>query len=452
MKKSLLLITSLVFIGLNAQVNWQNFAGGPTTGFWDMDTMNGKLYVSDGLVNEFDGNNWTVLSDYNNSLNTPNKSKSCVKNLNGNLYCGAKDFNTTGEGDVHYYNGTSWTLFQNTDFPYNGSYKIRSFCNYNSDIYMSGNFEVPNNTSFRNIAKWNGTDWVTVGRNFISNFSPTEITDMESFQGNLFITDKSNVWKFNGSTWDSIFNPLNVPFVFPMSGTVNDMIIFNNELYFSGMFYLDANNMGIPLIKYNGSSFSPVARNIGGAQTILITSDYESIGKMGIAGGKLVFVAKKSADQNTYLVSYDGANVTEETQLAVSGDYTFAAGSEYTTYTRLFEYNNTLIIGGNFQKIGGLSQPGLAHVPTASVIGLKSEKLKTSVNVFPNPSNDNIQFTFTSTEKPSLLIYNQLGQVIKNIESVNSNEKIEHELKTGIYFYELRFNEFSSKGKLVVSR
>ncbi|MBX7183462.1 MAG: hypothetical protein K1X82_15225, partial [Bacteroidia bacterium] len=101
-------LASLVLWGAYSpfSVNSQTWTdvGFPSNGVFNTDQMNGKLYVAQGAdigFLEYDGTTWTTISDYNNSFNTAHKSKSAVRNLNGSLYLGNFEFNTSGEGDFH---------------------------------------------------------------------------------------------------------------------------------------------------------------------------------------------------------------------------------------------------------------------------------------------------------------------------------------------------------------
>ena len=288
MKKSLYLSVLLISLYSQAQVNWQTYPGAPTSGFWDMDTLDGKLYVSTGLVREYDGSTWNTLNNYNNSSNTPNKDKSCIKNLQGALYAGSGAFNTSGKGDMHYYKNGSWTLHQNSNFPYTGNYKIRCYSENAGTIYMAGLFEVPGNNGFRNVAKWDGSEWVNIGRNFGYYPPTTEIKDMESYQGKVYITEGNNVWAYNGTNWDSLFYPSNGNINFPMGGGISDMVVYRNKLYISGIFNLDQATTNVLLVSYDGSSFNAIEKK-NAWQTALSSGLYETIGKMGVVGDNLYF-------------------------------------------------------------------------------------------------------------------------------------------------------------------
>jgi hypothetical protein len=432
MKRTFTFLAVMAFIQIHAQVNWQQYPGAPTSGFWDMDTLDGKLYISTGLVQEYDGSTWTTMNNYNNSLNTPNKTKSCVKTIDGKLYAGAKDFNTSGEGTIHYLSAGTWSLQQTSDFDYNGSYKIRGFAKLGSDLYTCGQFRVPGNPNYYQVAKWNGSNWVDLGKNFGTNPQTTEIKDLEAFQGKLYATEGTNVWAYNGTTWDSILYPPNATPSFPMSaGIISDIIVYNNELYVSGAMHLGLSNMNVLLAKYNGTSFTSVAKGETSA-AVLSAGTYTSVGRMGVVGNKLYFFAKKTSDNHVYLVSYDGSSVNEVGKVADYGDFTFSPGSELVMFRKIIGYNNDLIIGGTFTKVNGQSLPNIAHIP--GVVGIKESIKEVTLSLSPNPANNHLTVKYSMETKVDLVITDQYGRIVSTFEDINSGEKLQVNLSKGFYF------------------
>jgi hypothetical protein len=450
----LIILLSIFYLNAGAQVNWQNVSNAPGSFVWSADTMNGKLYASFGLVYEYDGVNWTDITNYNNSWSTGNKTKSAIKCINGKVYAGAKDFNTSGEGAMHYFDGNSWTEAQSTDFIYHANYKLRRILEYNGQIYAAGNFKVPANYNFFDIARWNGTDWVDVGRNFSDGGSEviTEIADMDIFNGKLYITNRKNIFSYNGTTWDSLFLDYANPPVFPIAMSINDMAVFNNALYISGGIALDMTNTNVGLVKYNGSTFSAIAR--GSEWNDIDMSAYSMIGKLSVMQGKLYIVAKRADDNNTYLLSYDGNSVTQLTKLASSGDFTYAPGSEYTTYSNLFEFKNDLYISGNFQKIGGQAITGLVSTPMSTLAGIQeSEGNKSLVQIFPNPGNGELRLKMNETGKINMKVKDLSGNTIREYTDLSNTQSINTGLNPGFYLFEVFKNGMKKQsGKFIVSK
>jgi len=84
------------------------------------------------------------------------------------------------------------------------------------------------------------------------------------------------------------------------------------------------------------------------------------------------------------------------------------------------------------------------------------------IEVFPNPSSDEVYFQFNNikSNKVKLTIYNNLGQQIRIIHAENlntasqiiewdGNDNFGNETKTGLYFYEIESDNFVKTGKIV---
>lgn len=422
-----------------AQTNWAAYPpSAPLNGFWDMDTLNGKLYISTGLIQEYNGASYSVTSNYNNSSNTPNKTKSCVRNISGKLYAGAKDFNSSGQGTIHFLSANTWSLQQTTNFQYNGSNKIRGFAEINSQLYTCGLFTCPGSTNFYNVAKWDGTDWVNVGRNFGQFPATSEVFDMLTYQNKIFLTEGNAVYSNNGSIWDSIVSPYNTNNVYPI-GSVRDLQVYNNSLYISGLLMTNSTTQSL-LLKYNGTSVT----------SILAPGTYTAVGKMGVVGNKLLFVAKKTVDDNTYLVSYDGTSFNEVIKLADYGDFTFSPGNENYNFSKIFEYQNNIIVGGNFSKINGQTISSLAYLPSSATSSIKETKLGVpNFNIYPNPAKSKVELTYSVEQNFELIITNLLGTTVKEIEP--GTNSIQLDLNSGIYFISIKENGklFNTK-KLII--
>jgi len=82
------------------------------------------------------------------------------------------------------------------------------------------------------------------------------------------------------------------------------------------------------------------------------------------------------------------------------------------------------------------------------------------VKVFPNPSSDIVTFEFEAkySGKVTLMIYNQLGEKVKDIKSEHLNsgrQQIDlntRDKKSGLYYYQLVTNGQVYSGKFIVTR
>lgn len=70
--------------------------------------------------------------------------------------------------------------------------------------------------------------------------------------------------------------------------------------------------------------------------------------------------------------------------------------------------------------------------------------------VYPNPANDKISFLFTSAEAYQFELFDITGKYVLSRRIDQSTEIMISSLPDGIYIYEIRTDDFSQKGKLVI--
>lgn len=417
---------------------------------YSADALAGKLYVASTAhgVYQFDGTNWNYLTDYNNSLNTPNKSKQAVKNIDNLLYFGAKDFNTIGEGIFHSYDGTAFSNFQNSRFPYNGSYKVNCIEKYNGVIYAAGQLRAPGtaNTGY-NIIKWNGTDWVGIPE--LSNISPfgeqnNPVSKLIVYDNRLFVIASKNVYHYNGTVWDS----LNLgAFV-----SVYDAALFSNKLYISGSF-TDGATFSHRIVAYDGTAITG------------ISADYPIINRLfGDNTGlyAVVTMPHPSFQGDAHLVKYDGTAWSDVSLLA-NYNTGYIPGYEVYDYNIIFRFGNSLYAGGRFAKINNLQIQSLAKLDIASGISLKDAAIPGIFSLeqnYPNPFNPStvIRFSLPFAVHAVLSLYDINGA--KAAELFNRDfepgsysfvlNTSELNLASGIYYYRLQAGTFAESKKLIL--
>ncbi|MEM8896725.1 MAG: T9SS type A sorting domain-containing protein [Bacteroidota bacterium] len=76
-------------------------------------------------------------------------------------------------------------------------------------------------------------------------------------------------------------------------------------------------------------------------------------------------------------------------------------------------------------------------------------ELTDAYNVYPVPSNDQVVFEFTDSDKANVALYNLAGQILKT-EKIRSKEAISLTgLPNGVYIYQITLDEEIFRGKLV---
>ena len=169
-----------------------------------------------------------------------------------------------------------------------------------------------------------------------------------------------------------------------------------------------------------------------------------------IAGGNFTTAGGLGAN---YIAKWNGTNWA-----------TLGSGMSGGTYNSVFAltvYNNDLIAGGAFQDAGGVIVNYVAK--WFSPFGIKSisyeipKSFSLSQN-YPNPFNPttNIEFAIPKNSFAKLIIYDITGrevQTLVNEELKAGTYKVDFDgtnLASGIYFYKLETDNFSSVKKMVL--
>jgi hypothetical protein len=123
-----------------------------------------------------------------------------------------------------------------------------SFCVYNDELYVGGSFDSAGGISVHNIARWNGTNWDSVGNgiHFSGTSCESGVYSMIVFNGELYVGGDidsaggfavNGVARWNGVTWDSLGSGVyNVNGDMLNNGTVKSFYIFDSLLYVGGSF------------------------------------------------------------------------------------------------------------------------------------------------------------------------------------------------------------------------
>ncbi len=100
----------------------------------------------------------------------------------------------------------------------------------------------------------------------------------------------------------------------------------------------------------------------------------------------------------------------------------------------------------NLWTLSNLIETGCAQ-PT----GLTNAINKTAVNIYPNPSNNLINFEFENSPT-NIQVFDIYGNLIlMNSINFQSYKLYVNDLAPGVYFYQVTFNDYISKGKFVVN-
>ncbi len=225
-----------------ADYNSELFAGG---NFIDADSM------PSNLISKWNGQSWSsVGSGLVASGLYPGVYSLAV--YNGEIYAGGS-FNFGGCHNIAKWNGINWSA---VDIGANST--IRTLCVYNGELYAGGNFDSAGSVPAMRIAKWNGISWSTVGSGFNDNPSfYSYIMSIIVFNNEIYAAGHidsagsasiKNVAKWDGNNW--------LPVGAGLNNQINVLSIYYNEIYASGLFDSTGHNPISPYIaKWNGSTW-----------------------------------------------------------------------------------------------------------------------------------------------------------------------------------------------------
>lgn len=133
-----------------------------------------NLGVSENLF-YWDGTNWLDCPGgiYPTSLTELGD----MEVFNGELYVGGKFLSNLNDRNIARYDGTSWKNIGGANN------EITSLCVFKNELYAAGKFSQIENTPASHIAKWNGTNWCSLG-----SYIDGDIWEMETFNNQLFIS------------------------------------------------------------------------------------------------------------------------------------------------------------------------------------------------------------------------------------------------------------------------
>jgi len=317
---------------------------------------------------------------------------------------------------------------------------------YNDTLYANGNFYDDNTNLY--LAKWNGAYWDT-----LPNTSKTILAcaqkDGALYMGGAFnyVGDSTFMLvKYDGSQLSSILSPCNelsegfinalafyhdtlyvggyydyapcktlgslgkwdgtglqlVSPEFANDGSncnIEAMVEYQGELYIGGYFLQSHGYAGDFIMKWNGSTFSPVGTGMNNRVRCMKVYN----GKLYVGG----YFTNAGGVASNYIAMWDGSNWNP-----ITTDTFNIPGGALLTVDAIDVYHDSLIIGGSFTSINGDTACRKIAKYNSALTGIGERTRSNVMSLFPNPANDQITIEFTSSLNTVLEIKNILGQTL----------------------------------------
>src|SRR5438445_658390 len=162
------------------------------------------------------------------------------------------------------------------------------------NLYIGGDFTAVGDVIANVIAKWNGSNWTTLGSGMNGPLSALAASGSNVYAGGLFTmaggSSARYITKWNGSSWIAL--SLGMMVSTPFGGTsVNALAVSGTDLYAGGYFTSAGTNAANSIAKWDGSSWRPLRSGMNGTVYALAVS-----GSNVYAGGGLTTTGDSRAN------------------------------------------------------------------------------------------------------------------------------------------------------------
>ncbi len=308
------------------------------------------------------------------------------------------------------------------------------------DIYLSSN---------------NGMTWQSANTGTPSYNSINDISIKDSSV--VFATTTQNLLysSNSGSTWEYRSNGITASFFYYLAQCRQNIFVIGS---YGGIFKSTDEGLNWTHIELSSGLFEYNINCLAVMDTIIFAGSAHS-------GVYRSFDFGTTWDQ---IANLPGSNNIRK--IVVSGSNLFAftlEGAIYISYDKgetwilvsdgLSSYNKVSVIAVNdLYLYAGMEHEGIWRRPFSSFVNIDNNiSTPDRFSVFPNPASEFITINYKKKENEilTLNIYNSLGVLVSKGSLNHDKEKIEiSNLNNGIYFVEIKSNDFRQVEKLIVNK
>jgi trimeric autotransporter adhesin len=404
-------------------------------------------------VAAYDGNKWIPLGG---GMNQGVKAVASVRDSLGNVlvYAGGS-FTVAGAASTKHvamWDGVQWSALSGG---ISGAVNTLASCCSPSgsvNLYAGGSFTSAGYHAASNIARWDGSDWSSLGDGLNGTVQVIALSPDGStlYAGGSFTTaggqPANHIAMWDGVSWHPLGDGV--------SGTVQDITIASGPQGIAGVYAAGL------FASAGGQSVKNIARWDGSAWQVL-----------GSGLNSYVYALASGVDQGGRPVVYAGGNFQKSgsTNLGYcamwDGNEWLPLGSGVNNAVHSLSFcHGNLVVGGNFSLAGGKASIHIARWKTGNLLSIIPQHQTVPVSTrlggnYPNPFNPSttIHFTIAHTSAVSLKIYDILGRetatVVGRILPPGSySERWDAAGRaSGVYFYRLTADGTSETGRMILA-
>lgn len=483
---------------------WAALGSGTNSEIDALAEYNGKLYaggwfstaggVSASRIAEWNGSSWASMGTGITNTSIYGSAVFALAAYNGELYAGGPMEFAGGVSvnGIAKWNGTSWSAlapgFINGNAQYNG---VLALCVYNNELYVGGRFSVSHGSAANYIAKWNGTNWSTLGNGMNDYVFSLTVYNGVLYAAGAFTTadgiPANHIAKWNGIKWDSVANYSN--------NYIDGLGTYNGCLYAGGRFTVAPDSAVATRIASYCAAALPPGAGFTSDKTAICASDiiqFTDTSSGNPTSWNWTFpggIPPTSSKQNP-LVLYDTAGTYTVYLKATNGggsdsisvvSYLSVAPNPATpvvsqsndtlsctydpSYTSYQWYADTAAIQGATNAFLVITQGGNYNIRVGNqygcfiaaginvTVGITDYQQELNVSIYPNPAKDKLT-VILPPGITSLHIDNILGSKVFHINPLNtSSREIDvdvHGFAKGVYFIHVEDGEKFLTRKLII--
>ena len=340
---------------------WSSLGTGTSAGFSDLIVgKNGDVYAGGGFttiggvnascIAKWDGNTWSPLgTGMNGSVSA------LAIDSSGNLYAGGSFTNAGGvnASGVAKWDGNTWSPLGTG---MNGSVSALAI-NSSGNLYAGGSFTNAGGVNANRIAKWDGNTWSALGTGIGDRAYDSINALAVGKDGNLYAggdfryaggLNASHIARWDGTNWSTLGTGMR-SFI-TGDGRVNSLAVDKDgNLYAGGEFLYAGEVSANRVAKWNGTTWSALGSGIGQASTAF-SSVYalrlDSSGNL-YAGGQFTAVGSLNAN---HVAKWNGANWRN-----------LGTGMDGAVYALAVQSSGDIFAAGAFETAGSMFRPFIAR-------------------------------------------------------------------------------------------
>jgi hypothetical protein len=326
----------------------------------------------------------------------------------------------------------------------------------NNTLYACGQFTKFGNTTCKYVAKFDGSSWQAVGdfTQFENNSQgPAQMNSIEVYNNEVFVggafddqTDTpKNLAKYDGTNWVNVGTGIR-------QGGVNSVWCLqehNGKLYIGGRFDKTTEIPGQCLVAWNGSAYEAV-NSYGFQQGDYLEHLKSYRGKLYMMGGFFNY-GSLPALSFLFLDSLQQCAIDP-----LSAIWTNPANINMSAFELI---DDSLIIGGAYKYLDTVVVNNIGVITnfennsSCLFTGIRENYFENNlVKIYPNPARNklNIEFEDFEIKEVNLIVSNSLGQVLYSMNELSQKQEVDISfLQSGIYFLRLQKGSEQSTFKII---